>query len=55
LRLLFEQHLERVEWDENRFPIRLYPFMIADPVSAEWLIAAQVDRTGADELARYIA
>jgi uncharacterized protein (DUF433 family) len=39
LQHLFEQHLERVEWDENQFPIRLFPFMRADPVSAEWLIA----------------
>jgi uncharacterized protein (DUF433 family) len=39
LQRLFEQHLERVEWDANQFPIRLYPFMTIDSVLAERLIA----------------
>jgi uncharacterized protein (DUF433 family) len=38
LQHLFEEHLKRVEWDENQFPIRLYPFM-TDSVSAGRLIA----------------
>jgi uncharacterized protein (DUF433 family) len=27
MRKMFEQHLQRVEWDEWSFPIRLYPFV----------------------------
>lgn len=27
MRKLFEEHLKRVEWDEWRFPMRLYPFI----------------------------
>jgi uncharacterized protein (DUF433 family) len=30
MRLLFEEHLKRVEWDEWKFPVRLYPFVSAD-------------------------
>ena len=30
LRKVFEEHLKRVEWDEWKFPIRLYPFVSAD-------------------------
>jgi len=26
MRMLFEEHLKRVEWDESKFPVRLYPF-----------------------------
>lgn len=33
LRKVFEEHLRRVEWDEQRFPIRLYPFVTADTFS----------------------
>jgi uncharacterized protein (DUF433 family) len=29
LRRLFTEHLKRVEWDESRFPVRLYPFLSA--------------------------
>jgi uncharacterized protein (DUF433 family) len=29
MRLVFEEHLKRVEWDEWKFPIRLYPFVSA--------------------------
>jgi uncharacterized protein (DUF433 family) len=27
MRWLFSAHLKRVEWDESRFPVRLYPFL----------------------------
>jgi uncharacterized protein (DUF433 family) len=27
LRKVFEEHLKRVEWDEWKFPVRLYPFV----------------------------
>ena len=27
MRLVFEEHLKRVEWDEWKFPVRLYPFV----------------------------
>jgi uncharacterized protein (DUF433 family) len=30
MRLVFEEHLKRVEWDEWKFPVRLYPFISAD-------------------------
>jgi len=30
MRLVFEEHLKRVEWDEWKFPVRLYPFVSAD-------------------------
>jgi uncharacterized protein (DUF433 family) len=29
IREVFEQHLRRVEWDPSRFPVRLYPFVLA--------------------------
>lgn len=30
MRLLFEEHLKRVEWDEWKFPVRLYPFVAGE-------------------------
>jgi uncharacterized protein (DUF433 family) len=27
MRRLFEEHLQRVEWDEWKFPVRLYPYL----------------------------
>jgi uncharacterized protein (DUF433 family) len=27
MRVLLEEHLQRVEWDESQFPLRLYPFV----------------------------
>src|SRR5438270_8943040 len=30
MRILFVEHLKRVEWDEWQFPIRLYPFLSAE-------------------------
>jgi uncharacterized protein (DUF433 family) len=30
MRKLFEEHLKRVEWDEWRFPVRLFPFVAGD-------------------------
>jgi uncharacterized protein (DUF433 family) len=30
MRLVFEEHLKRIEWDEWKFPVRLYPFVSAD-------------------------
>ncbi len=30
MRKVFEEHLKRVEWDEWKFPIRLYPFVSGD-------------------------
>lgn len=38
IREFFEEHLERVVWDESRFPVRLYPFVTA-AASAERPIA----------------
>jgi uncharacterized protein (DUF433 family) len=29
MRKIFEAHLERVEWGKMRFPVRLYPFVLA--------------------------
>lgn len=39
MRRLFEDHLKRVEWDEWKFPVRLYPYVRAGSVTAERPIA----------------
>lgn len=39
LRKVLEDHLRRVEWDEWKFPVRLYPYMDAAQRSAERPIA----------------
>ena len=39
MRKLFEDHLQRVEWDEWQFPIRLYPFTNATQPTGERSIA----------------
>lgn len=36
---VFEQHLKRVEWDADRFPGRLYPFVASEGLSGERSIA----------------
>jgi uncharacterized protein (DUF433 family) len=33
MRVVLEQHLRRVEWDEWQFPIRLYPFLASEVTS----------------------
>lgn len=38
MRRLFEEHLKRVEWDERMFPIRLYPFIYPEALTADHLI-----------------
>lgn len=35
MRQILEQHLRRVEWDEWRFPVRLFPFLTAEPLTAD--------------------
>jgi uncharacterized protein (DUF433 family) len=35
MRRLFADHLERVEWDSSRFPVRLYPFLSTSAPSDE--------------------
>ena len=35
MRRLFEEHLKRVVWDEDMFPIRLYPFISADTLTSD--------------------
>ncbi len=39
MRKLFEEHLKRVEWDEWKFPIRLYPFVSSETLTSEMPIA----------------
>jgi len=39
LRQVLKAHLRRVEWDEWQFPIRLYPFLSSDLMTAERPIA----------------
>jgi uncharacterized protein (DUF433 family) len=39
MRKLFAEHLKRVEWDEWKFPIRLFPFVVSDGASADRPIA----------------
>ncbi len=34
MRLVFDEHLKRVEWHEWKFPVRLYPFVSADTPAA---------------------
>lgn len=35
MRHLFNEHLERVEWDKQQFPIRLYPFSSSSVVTRD--------------------
>jgi uncharacterized protein (DUF433 family) len=39
MRRLFDEHLKRVEWDEWKFPVRLYPFLSAGLPTEERPIA----------------
>jgi len=39
MRQVLHAHLLRVEWDEQRFPIRLHPFLTADSVSPRMPVA----------------
>ena len=39
MRLMFEDHLKRVEWDEWQFPVRLYPYLGATQPAADRPIA----------------
>ena len=33
MRRLLEEHLKRVEWDDWQFPVRLYPYVSAEPTT----------------------
>lgn len=33
LRQVFEAHLRRIDWDRSKFPVRLHPFVAAEPQS----------------------
>ncbi|MBP9656102.1 MAG: DUF433 domain-containing protein, partial [Rhodocyclaceae bacterium] len=33
MRRLLEEHLKRVEWDQWQFPVRLYPYVSAEPTT----------------------
>lgn len=39
MRRMFEQHLKRVEWDEWKFPVRLYPFASSNGAGTDRPIA----------------
>ena len=39
MRKMFEEHLQRVEWDEWQFPVRLYPYVDATRRGGERPIA----------------
>ena len=39
MRRIFDEHLKRVEWDEWKFPIRLYPFQSAHLTTSDRSIA----------------
>src|SRR5436189_1983603 len=39
MRQVLQAHLKRVTWDEDRFPIRLHPFVVGDAASAAMPIA----------------
>ncbi len=60
MKQLFEEHLKRVEWDEAKFPVRLYPFLsAASPSEARPIVIDPriafgrpvVQRTGVSTLA----
>ena len=35
MRRMFDEHLKRIDWDSSRFPVRLYPFVLASAPSTE--------------------
>jgi uncharacterized protein (DUF433 family) len=39
MRKVFEEHLRRVQWDKNDFPVRLYPFVRLEGVGDDMPIA----------------
>ena len=39
MREVLRAHLQRVDWDDQRFPIRLHPFVVGDAAGAEMPIA----------------
>ncbi len=39
MRKMFEDHLQRVEWDEWQFPVRLYPYVESTQTPSERPIA----------------
>lgn len=39
MRKVFDEHLKRVTWDAQRFPVRLYPFLASEPLTRERPIA----------------
>jgi uncharacterized protein (DUF433 family) len=39
MRRLFEEHLKRIDWDDRRFPVRLYPFVSVESVASAKPIA----------------
>lgn len=39
MRQVLEAHLKRVEWDKWRFPVRLYPFLASEALTADRPIA----------------
>lgn len=39
MRRLFDEHLKRVEWDQWKFPVRLYPFVSSEATAATRPIA----------------
>lgn len=39
MRKVFEDHLKRVEWNDSRIPIRIYPFLTSERVGPERPIA----------------
>ena len=39
MKRLLEEHLKRVDWDEWKFPVRLYPFLVSEVMTADRPIA----------------
>ena len=42
MRKVFEDHLQRVEWDQWKFPVRLYPYVGASQAPGERPIAIAI-------------
>lgn len=38
MRRLLEEHLKRVEWDQWKFPVRLYPYVVAEPATERSIV-----------------
>jgi uncharacterized protein (DUF433 family) len=43
MRAVLETHLQRIEWDGSRLPVRLFPFVVTESASAPRLVTIDPD------------